>query len=125
MRRRWQSFRMPNCSIRGRPPSHGPQPEPATASAAGTTISIRDQLRGLKILDVGCGLAISSLYFAEHGARLTFSDIALENVRVVERLCALKGVAADFRYIEDEGSFAALPSEFDVVLALGSLIDAP
>jgi SAM-dependent methyltransferase len=85
----------------------------------------RDQLRGLKVLDVGCGFAISSLHFAEHGARLTFTDIASENVRVVERLCALKSVAANFLYIEDEGSFAALPYDFDVVLALGSLINAP
>jgi SAM-dependent methyltransferase len=85
----------------------------------------RHKLKGLKVLDLGCGLAVSSIHFAEHGARLTFSDIVSDNVRVAERLCALKGVAAEFLYIDDERSFAALPDEFDVVLALGSLLNAP
>jgi SAM-dependent methyltransferase len=85
----------------------------------------RDQLRGLKVLDLGCGFGISSLYFAENGAQVTFADIAFENVRIVQRLCMLKGLSADFLYIEDERSFYSLRTMFDVVLALGSLINAP
>jgi 2-polyprenyl-3-methyl-5-hydroxy-6-metoxy-1,4-benzoquinol methylase len=49
----------------------------------------RDELKGQKILDVGCGLAVSSVHFAEHGARVTFADIVEDNLRVVERICAL------------------------------------
>jgi 2-polyprenyl-3-methyl-5-hydroxy-6-metoxy-1,4-benzoquinol methylase len=85
----------------------------------------RDHLRGLNVLDVGCGFAASSLYFAEHGAQLTFADIVSDNVSVVRRLCAIKNIQAEFLYIEDERSFAALRNEFDFVLALGSLINAP
>jgi 2-polyprenyl-3-methyl-5-hydroxy-6-metoxy-1,4-benzoquinol methylase len=85
----------------------------------------RDKLKGRKVLDLGCGLAISSIHFAEHGARMTFADIVEDNVRVVERLCRIKRIAADFLYIRDERSFDGLPSDFDIVLALGSLLNAP
>jgi len=85
----------------------------------------RDKLAGLDVLDVGCGLAISSIHFAEHGARLTFADIVEDNLRVVERLCALKGLRGRFLYIENARSFATLPDDFSVVMAIGSLINAP
>jgi FkbM family methyltransferase len=85
----------------------------------------RDKLRGHKILDVGCGLAVSSLHFAEHGARVTFADIVEDNLRVVERICALKGIAGEFFYIQDDRSFERLAYGFDAVLAIGSLLNAP
>src|SRR5207249_1858570 len=46
-------------------------------------------------------------------------------LKVVERLCAIKGIAGEFFYIEDNRSFAQLPYDFDAVLAIGSLINAP
>jgi len=85
----------------------------------------RDKLAGLEVLDVGCGLAVSSIHFAEHGARLTFADIVEDNLRVVERLCTLKGLRGRFLHIENAGSFASLSGEFSVVMAIGSLINAP
>jgi 2-polyprenyl-3-methyl-5-hydroxy-6-metoxy-1,4-benzoquinol methylase len=85
----------------------------------------RPQLFGRKVLDLGCGMAVSSIHFAEHGARVVFADIVEDNVRVVERLCALKGIAGEFLYIEDQQSLAQLPHDFDAVLAIGSLINAP
>jgi SAM-dependent methyltransferase len=85
----------------------------------------RDKLAGLEVLDLGCGLAVSSLHFAEHGASLTFSDIVEDNLRVVERLCALKGVRGRFLHIDDASSFADLADDFAVVMAIGSLINAP
>lgn len=85
----------------------------------------RAQLAGKKCLDVGCGLALSTLHFAEHGAGFTFSDIVRDNVRLAKRLCAIKGIEAEFMFIEDARSFDSLPTDFDVVMALGSLINAP
>lgn len=38
------------------------------------------RFRGKRVLDVGCGLAISPLYFAMHGAHLTFLDIVKDKV---------------------------------------------
>lgn len=85
----------------------------------------RSWMTGKKVLDLGCGLAASSIHFAEHGARVIFADIVEENVRVVERLCRLKGITGEFLYVRDERSFAELPYDLDAVMAIGSLINAP
>lgn len=85
----------------------------------------RTLMPGKKVLDVGCGMGTSSICFAEMGAKLTFCDIVQDNVRVVERVCKIKGIQANFLYIEDIESYDALPYEFDVVTAIGSLINAP
>jgi SAM-dependent methyltransferase len=85
----------------------------------------RGKLKGRNILDVGCGLAVSSFHFAEHGARVTFADIVEDNLRVVERICTLKGIAGEFFYIQDDRSFDQLPYGFEVVMAIGSLLNAP
>jgi SAM-dependent methyltransferase len=80
---------------------------------------------GKKVLDIGCGMGISTIAFAEMGADLTFVDIIEDNVRLVQRLCALKGINAKFLYMENIESLAALDHNYDVVTAIGSLINAP
>ena len=80
---------------------------------------------GRKVLDIGCGLGTTTIMFAERGATVTFVDIIEDNVRLVERLCRLKGVTAKFLYMEDLGSLDRLEYDYDVVTALGSLINAP
>jgi SAM-dependent methyltransferase len=85
----------------------------------------RDKLSGRKVLDLGCGFGISTIHFAEHGARLTFSDIVEDNVKLVQRVCAIKRIEADFLYIDTHASFAKLPDDYDFVLAIGSLINSP
>jgi SAM-dependent methyltransferase len=85
-----------------------------------------DALRGKKILDVGCGMAPDTLYYASHGARVTFVDIVEPNVALVERLCKLKGIRdASFCFMRDLESLANLPRDFDVLYCCGSLINAP
>ncbi|SEC68059.1 Methyltransferase domain-containing protein [Rhizobiales bacterium GAS188] len=85
----------------------------------------RSFMPGKKVLDIGCGMAISTIAFAEMGAELTFVDIIADNVRLVERLCRLKGIKAKFLYLESLESLASLPRDYDVVTAIGSLINAP
>jgi len=85
----------------------------------------RDKLADRRVLDLGCGFGLSTIHFAEHGARVTFADIVEENVELVRRVCGIKGISAEFLYIESNSSFAALPDYFDFVLAIGSLINAP
>lgn len=75
-----------------------------------------DVFRGKRVLDVGCGLAISTLHFATHGAKLTFLDIVEDNVEIVRRLCRIKGIDAEFCFAEDLTAFSAL-GEYDVVSA--------
>ncbi len=86
----------------------------------------RDVFRGKKVLDVGSGLGFDSIHFARHGAKVTFLDIAAENLEVVRRVCALRSVEdASFCHLQDLDSLQSLPPDFDFIYAEGSLINAP
>jgi len=82
-------------------------------------------VRDAKILDIGCGLGISTVRFAELGAHVTFVDIVESNIEVVRRVCGLKELEADFCFMTSASSLDQLPDDFDIVIALGSLINAP
>jgi SAM-dependent methyltransferase len=85
-----------------------------------------DILRGKRVMDVGCGLGIDGVTFAERGGRMTFVDIVQSNLAVVERVCKLLGLdGVAFRYMEDISSLAGLPTDYDVIWCQGSLINAP
>jgi SAM-dependent methyltransferase len=103
-------------------------------SATGSAFSVRgwyheiykDVFRGKKVLDLGCGMAPDTIFYAERGATVWFSDIVPENVEYVRRICSLKQLAgANFLYIEDLRSLQALPDNFDAIYCCGSLINAP
>ena len=86
----------------------------------------KDIFRGRKVLDVGCGLAPDSVFFAEHGAIVTFLDIIESNVDFVQRVCRAKGLTnTAFCYMEDLSSLSALPDDFDVISCYGSFHHAP
>jgi len=104
------------------------------ANSTGPAFSVRgwyqllykDSFRGKRILDVGCGLGPDSIFYAEHGAAVTFLDIVPTNVEFVRRVCeikALKNVA--FCYMEDLRSLATLPRNYDFIICCGSFINAP
>jgi SAM-dependent methyltransferase len=105
-----------------------------TATSTGNAFSNRgwyqtlykDAFRGMKILDVGCGLAPDTILYAEHQANVTFLDIVESNVRFTERVCRLKGPQnVDFCYMEDLRSLGQLPTDYDVIYCCGSFINAP
>jgi SAM-dependent methyltransferase len=86
----------------------------------------KDVFLGKKVLDVGCGLAPDTVFYAQHGAQVTFLDIAESNVRFAERVCRLKGIQdASFCHMEDLGSVERLPHDFDVIYCAGSMITVP
>ena len=85
----------------------------------------RPLMAGRTLLDIGCGMGISTITFAEMGARVTFTDIVPDNIELVRRICRIKGVAAEFLWIERFEDIDRLPGDFDIVTALGSLINAP
>ena len=58
---------------------------------AGIKSFCRDFVKGKKVLDIGCGLGFDSIFFAETGATVTFVDIVRENIKLVERICHIKG----------------------------------
>ena len=85
-----------------------------------------EQLRGKRVLDYGCGLAFDTIHFAQNGAKVTFADLAESNVDAVKRLARLKGLCgSEFLYMEDLSSLNALQGNYDFVLCLGSMINAP
>jgi hypothetical protein len=69
-------------------------------------------------------LAPATLYFAFHGASLTFTDVVPSNVELVRRLCAVHGIAADFLIVGDLLSLQRL-GEFDAVYCGRSLLHVP
>jgi 2-polyprenyl-3-methyl-5-hydroxy-6-metoxy-1,4-benzoquinol methylase len=87
----------------------------------------RDFVRGKQILDVGSGLAFDSITFAERGARVTCVDIVESNLEVVQRVARAKGVGDRVRthYMHEVADLESLSNDFDVVMAIGSLHNAP
>lgn len=86
----------------------------------------KDMLSGKKVLDVGCGLAIDTITFAQHGGNVTFLDIAESNILLVRRLCKIFNIKnVQFFYMEELSSLKKLDKGYDVILALGSLHHAP
>jgi 2-polyprenyl-3-methyl-5-hydroxy-6-metoxy-1,4-benzoquinol methylase len=83
-------------------------------------------MRGKKILDVGSGFAVDSITFAQHGGQLTFVDLVETNLKVLERLCHIKGIeGARFHVLETVDSLKVLDTDYDVIMAMGSLHNAP
>lgn len=86
----------------------------------------KDVLRDKKVIDVGSGLGIDGISFALAGARMTFLDIVTENLELMRRLCDLLGIHdARFCYLHTLEAIDELDTDYDVVWAQGSLINAP
>lgn len=85
----------------------------------------RDHFAGRRVLELGSGMGLDGLRFASQGAHWTFADIAPDNLKVIERVARLKGLNIATHLIGDDLSFAALPGEFDAVLACGSVHHVP
>ena len=86
----------------------------------------KDILRGKKVMDVGSGLGIDGITFAQNGAHLTFVDIVESNLAILQRLCRLLDLTdVNFCYMENIESLTSLPADYDVIWCQGSLINAP
>lgn len=85
----------------------------------------RDTVRDRRILDIGCGFAYDSLTFAEWGADVTLVDIVEENVELAGRVASLLGLNVRTHYMDSIDSLQTLPTDYEILLALGSLHNAP
>jgi SAM-dependent methyltransferase len=79
---------------------------------------------GRRVADVGPGIGVDGITLAERGARITFVDIVEDNLALLRRLCGLKGVEADFYFIDDFFDYR-FPTRFDAFMFIGSMHHAP
>lgn len=85
-----------------------------------------DGMRGKKVMDVGSGFGVDSITFAQHGAKLTFVDLVETNLKVLERLCGTMGLReVQFHILKDVDSLKVLDTDYDVIMAMGSMHNAP
>jgi len=85
----------------------------------------KEILRGKQIVDVGCGLGIDGITFAQNGASVTFVDIVESNLALVSRICNLLKISqVDFFYLKDINALAKLRM-YDVIWCQGSIHNAP
>ena len=88
-------------------------------------VADRALLRGLRVLDIGCGGGLLSEALAQAGADVTAIDLAPELVKVA-RLHALEtGVSVDYRVQAAEDLAAEQPHSFDVVTCMEMLEHVP
>jgi 2-polyprenyl-6-hydroxyphenyl methylase / 3-demethylubiquinone-9 3-methyltransferase len=76
-----------------------------------------DCLKGLRMLDIGCGGGILSEPLARLGAQMVGADPSHENIAVASAHAQESGVAVDYRATTAE-DLAAAGERFDVVLAM-------
>jgi len=83
-------------------------------------------MRGKKVMDVGSGFGVDPVTFAQFGARMTFVDLVESNLQVLERLCKLMGLKdVQFVQLKDLDSLKPLDIDYDVIMGMGSLHNAP
>ncbi len=84
----------------------------------------KDEFAGKEVADIGPGIGVDGIFFAQHGARVTFVDIVQDNLTLLQRICALKGIRAEYYFVEDFFAFH-FDKAFDVFMAIGSFLNAP
>ena len=76
-----------------------------------------DCLKGIRMLDIGCGGGILSEPLARLGARMVGADPSKENVAIASAHAKESGVDVDYRATTAE-DLAAAGEKFDIVLAM-------
>src|SRR3954471_16184314 len=89
---------------------------PAAADFAGT--------RGLKVLEIGCGLGTDGAQFARAGAEYTGIDLTEAAIDLARKRFAVSGLKGDFR-VSDAEKLDFADESFDLVYSHGVLHHTP
>lgn len=84
----------------------------------------QDVFRDKRVLEIGQGLGIDALTFAQSTCEYTCADIVESNLEVVARLAGAMSLNVKTHYIDTLDSLKTL-GEYDVIYACGSLHNAP
>ncbi len=82
-------------------------------------------IKGKRVLDVGCGGGLLSEAMAAAGAEVTGIDLATEALQVAKLHLLESGLKADYRAISAERLAASEPDSFDVVTCMELLEHVP
>ncbi len=77
-----------------------------------------DAIRGLRVLEIGCGMGLHSEHLVRAGADLTAIDISQTSVEATTRRMELKGLKADVRRM-DAQTIEVADATFDFVWSWG------
>lgn len=88
-------------------------------------IAQRTPLRGMRVLDVGCGGGILSEALARAGAVVTGIDLAPRVLEVARLHLHESGAQVDYREIAVESLAAELPATFDAIACMEMLEHVP
>ncbi len=82
-------------------------------------------LRGLRVLDVGCGGGILAEAMAARGSRVTGIDLAAKPLKVAQLHLLETGLEVEYRLIAPETLAREAPGSFDVVTCMELLEHVP
>lgn len=77
-------------------------------------------LRGKRVLDVGCGAGEAAVWFAKQGADVTACDISQGFLDLVHKVAALHGVSVKTEQVDADG--LGMPAESFDVIYCGNLL---
>lgn len=76
-----------------------------------------DEIRGKRVLEVGCGMGLHTELMCRAGAKVSSVDISPKSVEATQKRLALKGLSADVREMDAEA--IRFENEFDFVWSWG------
>lgn len=85
----------------------------------------RMQLRGARVLDVGCGAGLLSEALAREGAEVTAIDLAPDLIKVAKLHRLESGVEVDYRLTPVETLAEDVPGSFDAIACMEMLEHVP
>jgi 2-polyprenyl-3-methyl-5-hydroxy-6-metoxy-1,4-benzoquinol methylase len=77
-----------------------------------------DTLKGIRVLEIGCGMGFHTELLLQAGAQLTSIDISPTSIAATQKRLALKGLEGDVRQMDAE-QLAFADGEFDMVWSWG------